>query len=367
MALDLRADVVDLLGSIVDIESVSGNERHLADEVESALREYPHLEVVRLGNNVLARTGLGRAERVVVAGHLDTVPLADNLPSEIRTVDGEERLYGRGTCDMKAGVAVALSLAAELSAPSRDVTWIFYDNEEVEAARNGLNTVERERPDLMEADFAVLGEPSGARVEGGCQGTMRFTLTTTGVAAHSARAWRGVNAIHAAADVLERLAAYEPRKVVVDGLEYIEGLNAVRIHGGVAGNVIPDRCTIEINFRFAPDRTPEEAERYVRDVFEGYPIEVTDLAPGARPGLDLPIAQEFLRAVGSEPAAKYGWTDVARFSARGVPAVNYGPGDPLKAHQDDEYCAVASVRTVRAALAQWLGGGPAGARTSGDE
>lgn len=355
MSLDLHSDVIDLLTAVVDIESVSGNEQHLADEVEDALRACPHLEVVRLGNNVIARTRLGRPERVVVAGHLDTVPLADNLPSQIRTVDGEQRMYGRGTCDMKGGVAVALSLAAQLEAPSRDVTWIFYDNEEVEASRNGLNLVERERPDLMDADFAVLGEPSNARVEGGCQGTMRFTLTTTGVTAHAARAWRGVNAIHEAADVLDRLGMYVPRRVEVDGLEYIEGLNAVRIEGGIAGNVIPDRCTVEVNFRFAPDRSPEQAEQYVREYFEGYELLVTDLAPAARPGLDRPLAQDFLRAVGSEPAPKYGWTDVARFSARGVPAVNFGPGDPLKAHQDDEYCSLASVRAVRSALEAWLG------------
>lgn len=355
MSLDLHSDVIDLLTAIVDIESVSGNEQRLADDVEAALLACPHLEVVRLGNNVIARTSTGRAERVVVAGHLDTVPLAGNLPSQIRTVDGEERMYGRGTCDMKAGVAVALSLAAELATPSRDVTWIFYDNEEVEASRNGLNTVERERPDLMQGDFAVLGEPSNARVEGGCQGTVRFALTVPGVTAHAARAWRGVNAIHAAGEVLDRLRAYRPRKVVVDGLEYIEGLNAVRIEGGIAGNVIPDRCTIEVNFRFAPDRTPEDAERFVREYFEGFEMELRDAAPAARPGLDRPLAQDFLRAVGSEPAPKYGWTDVARFSARGVPAVNFGPGDPLKAHQDDEYCSLESVRSVRAALAAWLG------------
>ena len=354
MSLDLRSDVVDLLSAIVDIESVSGDERLLADDVEEALRACAHLEVVRLGNNVVARTTLGRPERVIVAGHLDTVPLADNLPSQIRTVDGEVRMYGRGTCDMKAGVAVALSLAAELEAPSRDVTWIFYDNEEVEASRNGLNTLERERPDLMDADFAVLGEPSNARVEGGCQGTLRFAITLTGVAAHAARAWRGVNAIHEAADVLNRLGMYLPRKVLVDGLEYIEGLNAVRIEGGIAGNVIPDRCTIEVNFRFAPDRSQAQAERFVREYFEGYDLVLKDSAPAARPGLDRPLAQDFLRAVGSEPTPKYGWTDVARFSARGVPAVNFGPGDPLKAHQDDEYCALDSVRTVRAALAAWL-------------
>lgn len=357
MGLDLGADVIDLLATIVDIESVSGNEQALADAVEEALRGCAHLEVIRLGNNVIARTDLGRSERVIIAGHLDTVPVADNLPSVVRTVDGEERMYGRGTCDMKAGVAVALSLAAELDRPSRDLTWIFYDNEEVEESRNGLRTVVAERPDLMEADFAVLGEPSSARIEGGCQGTMRFTITTEGVTAHSARAWRGSNAIHAMSEVLNRLRAYEPRHVVVDGLEYIEGLNAVRINGGIAGNVVPDACTVEVNFRFAPDRTTDEALAWVREYFAGHELTVTDMAPAARPGLDRQIAQDFLAAVGSEPAPKYGWTDVARFSARGVPAVNFGPGDALKAHQDDEYCALESVRSVHAALRSWLGAG----------
>jgi succinyl-diaminopimelate desuccinylase len=271
-----------------------------------------------------ARTQLGRAERVVIAGHLDTVPVAANLPS---WVDGD-RVYGRGSADMKGGVAVALACAASLSEPSRDITWIFYDHEEVEAERNSLTRIAREHPEWLSGDFAVLMEPTGAVVEGGCQGTLRCRVTTTGVAAHSARSWLGHNAIHAAAPVLARLEAYSAREVEVDGLAYHEGLNAVAISGGIAGNVIPDRCTVTVNFRFAPDRDEAEAKAHCRDVFDGFEVEFVDFAPAARPGLDRPIAAEFVAAVGGVPRAKYGWTDVARFAALGMPAVNFGTADP---------------------------------------
>ncbi len=352
MSLDLGDDLVTLLRAIVDIESVSGREGPLADEVETALRACPHLEVERLGDAVLARTRLGRDERVVIAGHLDTVPVKDNLPSRVDEDAG--RVYGRGTCDMKGGVAVMLSVAAELSAPSRDVTWIFYDHEEVAASANGLARVARERPDLLEAQFAVLMEPTGARVEGGCQGTIRVELETTGVAAHSGRAWLGHNAVHDLAPVLATLAAWHDAEIEVDGLLYHEGLNAVRISGGVAGNVIPDRAVVEINYRFAPDKSGEQAEALVRGWFPGHRITVTDLSPGARPGLDRPAAQQFLAAVGGEARPKYGWTDVARFSELGVPAVNFGPADPGKAHADDEFCPIADLDTCRTALVRWL-------------
>lgn len=351
MTLDLFADPVDLLRTIVDIESVSGHEKRLADAVETALRGCHHLEVWRDGDAVVARTHLGRPGRVAIAGHLDTVPVKNNLPSRLVG----DRVYGRGACDMKGGVAVALGLAAALVEPRHDVTWIFYDNEEVTADLNGLGRIVRNRPDILAADFAVLMEPTGATVEGGCQGTSRFEITTTGRAAHSARAWLGVNAIHAAAPVLERLTAYEPRTVVVDGLEYREGLNATLISGGVAANVIPDRCTVTINFRFAPDRDEVDARAHVAQVFEGLDLRYTDFSPAARPGLDLPAAREFLVAVGGTPRAKYGWTDVARFSGLGVPAVNFGPGDPGMAHTDDEFCATSDLYACRDALLRWLG------------
>lgn len=348
--LDLSADLVDLFRAIVDLESVSGAEGPLADAVEAALAGRPHLVVERDGDAVVARTQLGRPTRVVVAGHLDTVPVAGNLPSR---VEGD-RVYGRGTCDMKGGVAVALAVAAQLTAPRHDVTWVFYDHEEVEAARNGLGRVARNHPDWLAGDFAVLMEPTAARIEGGCQGTLRFTVTTRGTAAHSARAWLGHNAIHAAADVLARLVGYSPRTVEVEGLTFREGLNAVAISGGIAGNVIPDACTTTVNFRFAPDRDEADAKRHCRDVFAGYDLEFTDYADAARPGLDRPAAREFLAAVGGTPTAKFGWTDVARFSALGIPAVNFGPADPAKAHTDDEFCPIADLFTCRDALLRWL-------------
>ena len=374
MTLDLALPVEDLAKALIDIPSVSGDEREIADQVEVALRACAHLEVTRLGNNIVARTTLGLAERVVVAGHLDTVPIAGNVPGWWD--EGRSTLWGRGAVDMKAGVAVLLSLAASLERPTRDVTWVFYDQEEVEETRNGLGYVSRERPDLLEADFAVLGEPTGGVIEGGCNGTLRVDVTVVGKAAHSARSWKGIDAIHRLAPLLQAPADYEAATVEVDGLKYREGLNAVGITGGIAGNVIPDRATVTLNYRFSPFWTLEQAqanvERFVNAALAepppsdeapevsttGYVIEWTDLAHACRPGLDAPLAQSFAAAVeatGVEPPrAKLGWTDVARFGALGIPAVNYGPGDPELAHADDERCPVGQIRDVRAGLEAWL-------------
>jgi succinyl-diaminopimelate desuccinylase len=354
--LDLSAGAVELTQAICDIESVSGNERSLADAIELALAPYAHLEVTREGNTIVARTMQGKGRRVVIAGHIDTVPLNGNLPTRFETVDGRHYLWGRGTADMKAGVAVQLKLAAELASPALDVTWMWYDNEEVSSDINGLKLLAERRPDLFVGDFAILGEPTRGDVEGGCNGTLRVEITTRGLRAHSARSWVGDNAIHKAAPILGILAAYKPQSIEVDGLVYREGLNAVGISGGIAGNVIPDECTVTVNYRFAPSRSAAEAEAEVRAVFAGFDITVTDAADGARPGLDAPIAQEFLAAVGGRALPKYGWTDVARFSALGIPAVNYGPGDPLKAHADDERVAIDEITGCEAALRTWLTG-----------
>ncbi|MFF2750147.1 succinyl-diaminopimelate desuccinylase [Kitasatospora sp. NPDC058048] len=348
--LDLTLDGGALTARLVDFPSVSGDEQALADAVEAALRGYPHLTVDRHGNNVVARTNLGRAERVVLAGHLDTVPIADNLPSY---VEGD-LLYGCGTSDMKSGVAVQLRLAATLAEPNRDLTFVFYDCEEVEAHRNGLGHLAKDHPQWLTGDFAVLMEPSGGMVEGGCQGTLRAQVRLTGVRAHAARSWLGDNAIHHAAEVLTRLADYRPRRVEIDGLEYREGLNAVRIDGGVAGNVIPDECVVTVNFRYAPDRSEADAEKHVREVFDGFELTVTDFAAGALPGLAQPAAQAFLAATGGQARAKFGWTDVARFSALGVPAVNYGPGDPNLAHKREEHCSLSAIAEVEERLRAWL-------------
>ncbi|MFT4220810.1 MAG: succinyl-diaminopimelate desuccinylase [Microbacterium sp.] len=353
-ALDLSASSIDITRAICDIPSESGDESVLADLIHDAVAELPHLDVFRDGDTIVARTHGGRAQRVAIAGHIDTVPINGNVPTRDVDVDGEPFLWGRGTVDMKAGVAVQLKLAAELVDPRVDLTWMWYDHEEVDAELNGLARLAAHRPDLFAADFAILGEPTGGAVEGGCNGNLRVVVRTRGVRAHSARAWMGENAIHAAAPILTRLAEHRPREIAVDGLVYREGLNAVRVNAGVAGNVIPDLCEVEVNYRFAPSRSVDEARAHVRSVFDGFEIEVVDVAAGARPGLDAPLAQEFLAAVGAVPRPKYGWTDVARFSAMGVPAVNYGPGDPSLAHHDEERVALAQIEDVERGLRAWL-------------
>lgn len=354
ITLNLQKDVVELTRNICDIESVSGNERELADAIEQALSAYSHLEVIRDGDAIVARTNFGRPKRIVIAGHIDTVPVADNLPTKMLSMEREQVLFGRGVVDMKAGVAVQLKLAAELTDAHSDITWIFYDHEEVEASKNGLGRLARNAPELLKADFAILCEPTAAQVEGGCNGTMRADIRTRGVKAHSARSWMGANAIHAAAGILNRLEAYEPAEVEVDGLVYREGMNAVLINGGIATNVIPDECVVTVNYRFAPSKSAADAAAHIREVFEGFEVEIVDEAEGARPGLDRQEAIDFVAATGAQARPKYGWTDVARFSALGIPAVNYGPGDPSKAHADDEALPVSQIYDCEAGLRNWL-------------
>ena len=375
---DPAGDPGALALALVRVPSVSGAEAPLADAVQAALVARDHLEVLRHGNTVVARTRLGRAERVVVAGHLDTVPVSrrtGNVPGRLEERDGQTVVWGRGSVDMKGGVAVGLHLAATLAAPRRDVTWVFYDNEEVADELNGLGRALAAHPDWFEADLAVLGEPTGASIEGGCNGTLRLVLDVPGLAAHSGRAWRGVNAIHAASTLIERVRAAPLRTVDVEGLAYRESFSVVLIEGGVATNTIPDRCRVTVNYRFAPDLTAEAALARARRVLAGLDadgdeaepvidagtgpvaVELDDLCPAARPGLDSPMARELIALVrerGGGVGPKYGWTDVARFSAAGIPAVNLGPGDPVLCHTDDEHCPVAQIEAVAGALRAWL-------------
>jgi succinyl-diaminopimelate desuccinylase len=348
--LDLAGDPVALTAALVDVESVSGDEARLADQVHDALLALPHLVVDRDGNNLVARTDLRRDRRVLLAGHLDTVPVADNLPSRR---DGD-LLFGCGTSDMKSGDAVLLHLAASLRDPSYDLTFVLYDNEEVAAEKNGLKRLVEDHRDWLDADLAILMEPTNGQVEAGCQGTLRVEIPLTGRRAHSARSWLGVNAIHAAAPVLQRLQDYRARDVDIDGCVYREGLQAVRIDGGHAGNVVPDSCTVTVNFRFAPDRSEQQALQHVRDVFAGYDVLLTDSSGGALPGLTQPAAAHFVQAVGEQPVAKYGWTDVARFSALGIPALNYGPGDPNLAHTREEHVDVRQITRATTLLRGYL-------------
>jgi succinyl-diaminopimelate desuccinylase len=351
--LDLHADPIDLTAALVDIPSVSHDESVIAEAVESALRTQTNgFEIVRNGNAVLARTNRGLPSRVMLAGHLDTVPIADNVPSRREG----DLLHGCGTVDMKSGDAVFLHLAATIENPVHDLTLVFYDCEEIAAVHNGLGRIEREMPEWLQADVAILGEPTAGQIEAGCQGTLRVTLTTRGTRAHSARSWLGDNAIHRFAPVLQRLADYTARSVDIDGCVYREGLSAVRVAGGVAGNVVPDAAEVDVNFRFAPDRSAEQAVEHVREVFDGLELgfEVTDLSPGALPGLSDPAAAALIEAAGGRFRAKYGWTDVSRFSALGIPAVNYGPGDPNLAHKRDEHVPVQQITDVTTVLRAYL-------------
>jgi succinyl-diaminopimelate desuccinylase len=350
--------VTDLLGltaELVDIPSVSGEERVLADHLERRLRAVPGLEVVRHLDNVVARTRLGRPRRLIVAGHTDTVPVNGNGRARIEG----DTLHGLGSSDMKAGVAVALALAEAVAEPAVDVTYVFYAGEEIEALANGLGHLFRDRPDLLAGDAAVVGEPTDGVVEAGCQGTLRLAVTMAGARAHTARPWMGVNAIHRLGELLRVVAAHEPRRPVLDGCEFREALQAVAVDGGVAGNVVPDEATVSLNHRFAPDRTPAEAEAALRDLLapvlgEGDDVLLVDSAPGAPPGLDHPLLAALVERRGAPVRAKLGWTDVARFAAHGIPACNFGPGDPTLAHTREERVERTPIEAVYAGMAGLL-------------
>ena len=355
-SLDLFADPVDLTAALVDIESPSHHEEAIADAIEEALRGLEHAQVQRFGNTVVARTDFGLPSRVVLAGHIDTVPLADNTPH--RLSDGI--LHGCGSVDMKSGMACYLNAFARLAQPGKaahDLTVIAYEAEEVASKYNGLARLEREHPELLAGDIALLGEPSGGIIEAGCQGSIRVFVDAHGTRAHSARSWLGHNAAHDLAPALTRLAAYEPRSVVIDGCEYREGLNVVGLEGFVATNTIPDHARLVVNFRYAPDRSVEDAKAHLEEALaleDGLELIYDDVAPAALPGLGDPVAADLVKAVGGKFRAKFGWTDVARFSSLGVPAVNFGPGDPGFAHKPDEQCPVDEISQVSAQLIDYL-------------
>ena len=352
VTLDIGSGVVALTRQLVDVPSVSFNESALAEQVHDALLALQHLDVTRIGNCVVARTALGKPTRVLMAGHLDTVPAAGNDRAQLD--EATAVLRGLGSCDMKGGIAVMLRVLQCVANPSRDITAVFYDCEEVASEHNGLGVLAQRDAELLRADMAILLEPSNAGVEAGCQGTLRAVVRTTGVRAHTARAWRGKNAIHAAADILARLNDYTPREPLIHGLQFREGLQAVAISGGVAGNVVPDDCAVTVNFRFAPDRTAAQAQEHVREVFQGFDIEFVDVAAGAMPGLDTPVIAEFIAAVGADVQPKLGWTDVARFSELGIPAINFGPGNPEFAHSPDEQVPLADLLACESVLVDWL-------------
>jgi succinyl-diaminopimelate desuccinylase len=337
-------DLLALTAGLVDIASESHAEQAITDHLEGELRALDHLEVERVGDNLVARTQLGRPTRVVLAGHTDTVPANGNAAARI---DGDV-LWGLGASDMKGGVAVHLALARALAEPAVDVTYVFYAGEEVAAEHNGLGHLVRDRPDLVAGDVALLGEPTGGELEAGCQGTMRLEVRLRGQRAHTASPWTGRNAVHRLGALLREVDAFPERRPVIDGCEYREALSAVFVEGGVAANVVPDLATVTLNRRFAPDRTKDEARAEIEALLapvleDGDEVELVDVAEGARPGLDHPVLQRLVGHHGLRVSAKLGWTDVARFAQLGIPACNLGPGDALLAHQAGE-------RVTRAAL-----------------
>ncbi|EFA23318.1 succinyl-diaminopimelate desuccinylase [Bifidobacterium gallicum] len=395
-ALPRQEALNSLMEQIMAVYSVSDDEGPLTDIVQRFLEQQPHLTVRRHGDTLVASTNLNKPRRVIIAGHLDTVPVIDNFPPRwlepgdelIRAdvAEGHEHeriMWGRGATDMKGSDAVFLYMAATLTNPRADITYVFYDHEEVAAEKNGLRKVVEVHPDWIQGDFALIGEPTDCGIEGGCNGTMRFDVVTHGIAAHSARAWMGRNAIHDAAEILNRLNAYDNRAIEVDGLTYQEGLNATLISGGNGTNIIPDECRVHVNYRFAPDKTLEQAKAVMfgqetaelkqtgtyphlgngeqtapGGVFEGFAIEMKDESPSARPGLEAPISASLVELVrertGREPLPKMGWTDVARFSQLGIPAVNLGAGSPLLAHKHDEQLPETDLLRMADLLIDWL-------------
>lgn len=352
-------DLLALTERLVAVPSVSFEEGPLVELLDAELRALPGLVVDRVGDNLVARTALGRDQRVVLAGHTDTVPPAEG--AGVR-VEGD-RLWGLGSSDMKGGLAVMLALAAWASEHADDlavdVTWVLYAREEVASVHSGLAELAAARPELLAGDVAVLGEPTGAAVEAGCQGTMRLRVELVGSRAHTARPWMGRNAVHRLGGVLAALDAYDARRPVLAGCEYREALQAVAVSGGVAGNVVPDRAEVVVNHRFAPDRTPAEAEAHVRDVLaphleDGDVVEVVEVADAAVPAVDHPLLAGLIARNDLDVRAKLGWTDVARFAALGVPAVNLGPGDPTVAHMADEHLDRAPLEAVHRVLLDLL-------------
>ena len=350
------SDLLGLTAALVAVPSVSLDEDALAGAVETRLRGIPGLDVERVGLNVVVRTHLGRERRVVMAGHLDTVPANGNA---VPRIDGDV-LHGLGAADMKSGVAVLLRLAEEVAANARfDCTFVFYEAEEIADEHNGLRKLFTQRPDLVAGDFAVLLEPTDLWLEAGCQGSIRLEATFHGQRAHTARPWQGDNAVYRAAPVLSRLAGYQPEEMEVDGLLFRQALSVVDVRAGVAGNVVPDRCTVVVNRRYAPALSLEEAEAEVRALLEGADeIALTSVSPAAHPNLGHPLVAEFAGLLDLPVRCKLGWTDVARFSAHGVPAVNFGPGDPEVSHTAGEHVTRAAVEGCYRALAAFLLGAP---------
>lgn len=344
--------IAELLVTLVDIPSVTGNEAHIADVVAMRLASRPG-EVVRSGNGVVWRGPRRGRPLVVLAGHLDTVPPQGNAKARI---EGGS-VHGLGTTDMKAGDAVMLALHESLDADAArfDLALVFYDAEEGPAVNNGLGRILREEPWLGEASLAILLEPTDMNVEMGCNGILNVEVRVPGVAAHAARPWMGKNAVGEGAAWLAEITRFPVTPVTVQGLEYRETLQVTTLKAGTARNVVPAEMVANLNHRFPPDRSTERAIARIRALVpESFGFEVVDQAPPGGVCLDRPEVQEFVRRFGAKVAGKQGWTDVARFTSAGIPAFNFGPGLAELCHRADEHCPIANLGQAYDWLAAFL-------------
>jgi len=334
---------------LVNIHSPSRGEAEIAAYVSDAIelpRIYASEDVLFAG---LRRSGRPLA---VLAGHLDTVPAQDNFPGRLE--DGV--IVGLGASDMKSGLAVMIELAQTLTEPELDIAYLFFTREELAAGESPLPQFFDDCPEIGEAELVVMMEPTDNTIQAGCLGNLNARLIYTGVSAHSARPWLGDNAIHRAIRGLAELAALEPLDVEVDGLVFREVVSVVGIRGGIAQNVVPDRTVAELNYRYAPNRSPADAEARLRELAGDAVLEDLANSPAAHVAANTPLVNR-LRASGDfalEP--KQAWTPVAEFAARGLDAVNFGPGATRYAHRRDERVEVAELVRSYEALARFAGG-----------
>ena len=348
--MNINQELSKLTLDLVNISSVSKDEKSIADSIAEALKKYSHLKITRVNNSIVAQTNFGNKQRVVIAGHIDTVPANNNFPGKIN----DSEVIGLGSVDMKSGIAVALKLASEITSSNYDVTYLFYESEEIETKFNGLELITKQQKDLLDCDFAILMEPTNGILEVGCQGSLRFEVSTSGKRSHSARWWNGENAIHKTNKILEILNNYKSREPEIDGHKFREGLQAVKVNGGIAGNVVPDSVTVSINHRFAPDTSIDQATQNMKTLFKDFNFQLIDAANAAPTGLSNPLIKEFVSNIGKNIAPKFGWTDVARFANAGIPAINFGPGDPNLAHHPEEKVLISQIIDVYESLKKWL-------------
>ena len=348
--MNINQELSKLTLDLVNISSVSKDEKSIADSIAEALKKIGHLKITRVNNSIVAQTNFGNKQRVVIAGHIDTVPANNNFPGKINNSE----VIGLGSVDMKSGIAVALKLASEITSSNYDVTYLFYESEEIETKFNGLELITKQQKDLLDCDFAILMEPTNGILEVGCQGSLRFEVSTSGKRSDSARWWNGENAIHKTNKILEILNNYKSREPEIDGHKFREGLQAVKVNGGIAGNVVPDSVTISINHRFAPDTSIDQATQNMKTLFKDFNFQLVDAANAAPTGLSNQLIKEFVSNIGKNVAPKFGWTDVARFANAGIPAINFGPGDPNLAHHPEEKVLISQINDVYESLKNWF-------------